>query len=50
MINTAIVYNNHAGFHLEFLVWGVQRSVKHAKFLTSHMPIFEYQSPMHEKI
>ena len=24
-------------------------SVKHAKFLTSHMPIFEYQSPMHKK-
>ena len=23
--------------------------VKHAKFLTSHMPIYEYQSPMHEK-
>ena len=30
----------------------MQRSilcVKHAKFLTPHMPIFEYQSPMHEK-
>ena len=23
--------------------------VKHAKFLTSHMPILEYQSPMHKK-
>ena len=26
-----------------------QLCVKHAKFLTSHMPIFEYQLPMHEK-
>ena len=24
-----------------------QLCVKHTKFLTSHMPIFEYQSPMH---
>ena len=26
-----------------------QLCVKHAKFLMSHMPIFEYHSPMHEK-
>ena len=25
-----------------------QLCVKHAKFLTSHMPIFEYQSPKHK--
>ena len=31
------------------IVCNDQLCVKHEKFLTSHMPIFEYQSPMHEK-